>query len=187
MTEITADQILAMTPAQATEHLATLVAEHAAATRPPAVAAPTTPAEARARMAALAADPKWSTAYLNGDVEARREFQSVTALIADGNEADLALAGVVPENLVDFGPGASVRDQAKAVPNFREMGIRDEVIREVLEDRTVSQHDHDMAENWRNLRLKDSNFVKQYLSGDGEAVRLMTLANIVLTAAIKKT
>lgn len=184
MPEMSADQILAMTPTEAGAHLATMAADFMAATKPASVAAPTNPTEARARLAELAANPKWSADYLNGDLAARREFQTVTSLIAEGSDADLALAGVVPENLVDFGPGASIRDQAAAVPDFRKIGIGDKAIRQLLTDQPISQREHDLAEQWRHQHLKDAEWTKRWLAGDVAAAREMTLCSIVLSSSI---
>jgi hypothetical protein len=169
------------TPEQANQALADLTAAYRGPAPP---ATPTDAAGARARMAELAANPKWTSDYLNGNADARQEFSAVTALISTGNDVDMAMEGVLPEARVDFGPGASLRDQAAAVPVLREIGVGDDAIRQLLSDKPISRQEHQLAEQWRNMHFTDADWTKKYLAGDGEAVRQMTLCNIVLASEI---
>jgi hypothetical protein len=180
----TTEQITAMTPAEAGAHLAAMTAEYVATTAPPAVATPSNATEARARLSQLASDKNWATAYLNGDTAARQEFDSVTKLISTGSDADMSLAGVLPEAHVDFGPGASLRDQVATVPVLRQMGIGDDAIRQLLEDMPVSQGEHQLAEQWRHQHMKDADWTKRWLAGEYVAAREMTLCNIILASEI---
>jgi hypothetical protein len=72
-----------------------------------------------------------------------------------------------------------------ATKMFRELGIRDEVIRETLTNQEVSQQDHDRVAQWKADRLRDSEWKKKWLAGEGEQAREMMLANIVLSSSIK--
>jgi hypothetical protein len=96
----------------------------------------------------------------------------------------MALAGVLPEGHVDFGPGPSLRDQAAAVPVLRKMGIGDDAIRQILEDKPVSRREYQLAEQWRNDHLTNAEWTKKWLAGDAAAGREMTLCSIVLASEI---
>jgi hypothetical protein len=168
------------TPEQATQALADM----SAAYRPAPSATPTDAAGARARLAELAANPKWTSDYLNGNTAARQEFEAVTKLIATGSDVDMAIAGLLPEAHVDFGPGAPLRDQAAAVPFLRHLGIGDEAIKQLLSDQPVSRREYQLAEQWRNSHMKNAEWTKRWLAGDHDAAREMTLCSIVLASEI---
>jgi hypothetical protein len=168
-------------PEQATQALADMTAAYRG-TAPSAT--PTDAAGARARLADLAANPKWTSDYLNGNADARKDFDSLTKLIATGSDVDMAIAGVLPEAHVDFGPGVSLRDQAAAVPVLRKMGIGDDAIRQLLEDKPVSRREYQLAEQWRDEHLTNAEWTKKWLAGDAAAAREMTLCSIVLSSEI---
>ena len=49
----------------------------------------------------------------------------------------------------------------------------------------MTQQEHDMVVRWKADHMGDSEWVKKFLAGEREHVRLMTLANISLSAPIK--
>jgi hypothetical protein len=181
-TTMSADQINALTPDEATALLGQMTADHAAANRPPTG----TPAiEAHARLAELAADPEWSQKLLDSDADTRREFDRLTALVASGSDADLALAGIMPKNHIDYGPGASLRNQIETVPLLRQMGVNDESIRQLLEGSPVTKAEHALAVQWRDQHMGDAEWRGKLLSGDYDARRELTLASIIMAAGVK--
>ena len=70
----------------------------------PAPLAPANAAEAWAALDARLADKSWNDRYLNGDVEARKDFEALTQTIAArGDAVDQAIAGIVPGEIKDAG------------------------------------------------------------------------------------
>jgi hypothetical protein len=68
---------------------------------------------------------------------------------------------------------------------LREIGIGDGAIRQTLSDYEVTQQEYDAVQVWKGQRMRSPEFVKQYLSGEPDFVKQMTLANIVLSSTIK--
>jgi hypothetical protein len=69
---------------------------------------------------------------------------------------------------------------------LREIGIRDEVIRQTLTSKEVTQAEYDAVKSLKAERMRDHAWVKEYLAGNGPHKRDMMLMNIVLTSPIKK-
>jgi hypothetical protein len=146
-------------------------------------AAPSTPAEAATRLDQLKSDPAWRDGFLSGSGPQAREYRDLTALAAKGDKVDLAMAGVLAD-----GPWqeSGHLQMIAATTMFRELGISDATIKQTLSDYEVSQQEHDVVAKWKADRMRDSEWVKKWLSGEGEQARDMMLANIVLTSTIKK-
>jgi hypothetical protein len=180
-----------MSPEAATAALAHMTAEFAQS--PPTVADPAPKpedrakgAEARAKLEALKADPEFGKRFLAGDAATRQAFDYLTAAIAaGGNEADLALAGVLPSNHVDGGDGAPLRDMIAAVPELREAGIPDDVIRQVLEDRPVSSAERVMTEQLLRERTGNAEWRQKLMSGDYAIKRENLLMSVILASRIE--
>lgn len=146
-------------------------------------APPTTPGEAAARLDQLKSDPTWRDGFLSGSGPQGREYQELSALAAKADKVDLAMAGVMVDS--PFQDSSHIQ-MVGATKMFRELGIRDEVIKETLSNHEVSQQEHDVVAKWKADRMRDSDWVKKWLSGEGEQARDMMLANIVLSSTIKK-
>jgi hypothetical protein len=149
-----------------------------------APASPNNAAEAVTRLTQLSADGEWANAVLSGNGPQVAQFKSLQEMIATGDNVDKAVSGVLEDgpfqqsgHIQNVGVAASLRDQ----------GIRDEVIREVLSGRPVTQQEHEMAVRWKADHMGDSEYVKKYLAGEREQVREMTLVNIILSSPIKET
>jgi hypothetical protein len=149
----------------------------------PPPAAPSTPAEASTRLDQLKSDPAWRDGFLSGSGPQAREYQDLTALAAKGDKVDLAMAGVLAD-----GPWqeSGHLEMIAATKMFRELGISDATIKQTLTDYQVTQREHDAVAKWKADRMRDSEWVKKWLSGEGEHARDMMLANIALTSTIKK-
>jgi hypothetical protein len=151
--------------------------------QPPPAAAPSTPAEASTRLDQLKSDPAWRDGFLSGSGPQAREYRDLTALAAKGDKVDLAMAGVLGD-----GPwqDSGHLEMIAATKMFRELGISDATIKQTLTDYQVTQREHDAVAKWKADRMRDSEWVKKWLSGEGEHARDMMLANIALTSTIKK-
>jgi hypothetical protein len=68
---------------------------------------------------------------------------------------------------------------------LREIGISDPAIRQVLTDYEVSAAEHAMTAKWKADHMRSQEWTAKFLAGDGDAVRDMTNANIVLSSRIK--
>lgn len=173
-----------LTPAEATAKLAEI---SVALAPPPPPDKPANAVEASARLDVLKADKTWRENYLAGRVEERREFDALTQLVASGNQADFAMAGIKPEGHIDGGPGAALRDQIAQVPIMRAAGISEGAIRQLLEDRKVSQQEYDAVKQLQTARHGDPDWVRKLLSGDHAAKRESLLMSIVLSSEIDET
>jgi hypothetical protein len=76
----------------------------------------------------------------------------------------------------------------QAAALLREDGIPEhDIARQVLSGEPVSKAEFDAAKQAKQRLLGDQDFVRRYLSGDGEAKRQMALLNVVITRDIKET
>jgi hypothetical protein len=150
-------------------------------TAPPAP--PANAAEARTRLDGLIKDREFGAKLLSGDANANREFSELQAKADSIDPADqvaVAMSGNIGEM-----PDSSVKLMANMAGLFRELGIREEVIKQTLEDHQVTQQEHDVVAKWKADRLKNSEWVKKWLSGESVQAREMMLANIVLSSNVK--
>jgi hypothetical protein len=146
-------------------------------------APPATPAEAVTKLDQLKSDPAWAKAWLSGNGPQVKEYENLSALAATGDKVDAAMAGVLADT--PFQDSGHLQMIA-ATKMFRELGINDATIKQTLSDHEVTQQEHDIVAKWKADRMRDSEYVKKWLSGEGEQAREMTLANIVLSSSIKK-
>lgn len=158
-------------------------AEIAAALAAKAPAPPTTPAEAATRLDQSKSDPSWTESFLGGHPERVKEFHDWHELAAKGDSVDLAMAGMYMEG----GNTADHLTQMGTAAVFRELGIRDEITRDVLADKhTVTQAEYNATKVWKEDRFNDKEFVAKLMSGDREAKRKVMLANIILSGGVRE-
>jgi hypothetical protein len=152
---------------------------------PPAPTAPSNPAEAASRLSELKADTAWRDRYLAGGVTEKREITALQEMLnkSDNPDVDRAMAGVL-----DDGPfqRSSHMQMIGIAGMLRELGIRDEVIRETLIGKEVTKAEHDAVARLKADRMRDHAWVREFLAGNGQHKRDMTLMNIVLTSPISK-
>lgn len=152
-------------------------------TAPPAP--PSTPAEAATRLDQLRADPKWTSALLAGGPEHAKVFHELHDLVAKGDGVDQAMSPVLPDGIIQDGKQVEMRGTASML---REMGIRDEITRDVLAGtHAVTRAEYDMTVAWKRDRMADPEWTKRLLAGGAEERRKLTLANIIITGSIKET
>jgi hypothetical protein len=145
-------------------------------------APPATATEASARLTALSGDKAWSGKLLSGDLSATKEFNDLTTMVAEGGDGvAVAMSGVLP-------PAANgeMREMAGLTEFLRDIGIRDEVIRETLSGGKVTQAEFDATKRWHDQRMRDQEFTKKWLAGSPEEAKQMTLAHIILSSEIKQ-
>jgi hypothetical protein len=176
----------------ATAELTRLTAEYNSTPAPVVDAGPkpedrTKAAEARVKLEALKADPEWGRKYLAGDVATRKTFDELTEAIAagGGGDADLALIGHHPDGHIDSGNGATLRDMIAAVPELREAGVPDDVIKQVLEDRPVSRAERAMTEQLLRERMGDAEWRQKLMSGDYAVKRENLLMSVILASHVE--
>jgi hypothetical protein len=175
-----------MTPEQATQALTDMGAAFRGA-EPSAT--PTTPAEANARLASLSTNKEWRDKYFGGNVEARREFSTLTEMAAAADDRiDSVMAGNTEAPLMELTTDEhplTTRDLASAVEGLRESGLTDEIIRELFSGRKVSAEEQRLVEQFKVKRTSDAAWRQRLLSGDHEANRELTLMSMILSSEVE--
>ncbi|MGY2906555.1 hypothetical protein [Bradyrhizobium sp. URHC0002] len=150
----------------------------------PPAPAPATAAEAATRLNELKADTAWRDRYLGGGVTEAREIHALQEMLnkSDNPDVDRAMAGLLDDSPVQRSGHMQMIGVAQ---HLRELGIRDEIIRDTLTGKPVTQERYDEQKRWKADRMRDKDWTAKYLGGDLEARRLMTEADIVLNSPIK--
>lgn len=145
-------------------------------------APPANSREARTRLDALMADKDWGAKALNGDVAANRELRELSAMAArdDGSAVEIAMLGNANRM-----PTTELQTMATTAAMLREGGIRDEVIRDCLSGKAVTQAEYDLTKAWFKRHEADKEWGKRLLEGDVEAREKWTLATIILSSPIE--
>lgn len=142
-----------------------------------------TAAEAAATLAGRMADKPWVEGFLQGGpqlAEYRKLSEIAVAKSAD-EKVDLAMAGkYLPindsEHLTRMGTASMLRDA----------GISNDVIKQALSGQPVSQAEHDAATTRKAALMRDHEWSKQYLAGNGPQREEMTLLNVILSSDVKR-
>jgi hypothetical protein len=146
------------------------------------------PGWARAKLDRLATqDPEWWRAFENGSPEHRREFAELTAAAAAGPKTSAALADKPVSDAIGSltsGNEFTPREVGRAVQSLRSRGINEDVIRQILDGSSVSQHERTMARQMRTMLLDDPGFRERYLAGNYAEKRQMTLLNAIMIAPV---
>jgi hypothetical protein len=145
-------------------------------------APPANAVEARARLDAFVADLGKGAKLLARDPETTKEFKSLSEM-ASGEDASTVAAAIAGN------PGDMLDSQLKMMANtagmLRDIGIKEGIIKEVLQGHLVSAEEFKLTEAWKARQMKDPVFVRSYLSGEPEAREKMVLADIILSGGIK--
>jgi hypothetical protein len=148
------------------------------------IAAPSSAAEASARLDVLISDKEWAGKLLAGDGLATKEFHDLSALIAADEKVEAAMSGkgsVLPGGI----PDSQLKLMTETAGYLREHGVGEGAVRQTLTGEKVSKKEYELVTAWKAQHMRDGDFTKKYLAGDSEATRQMTLANIVLASEIK--
>ena len=187
-----------MADTRAAPDISTMTPEVAGATlaqmqidaHPPAPLAPTTAAEANARLQTLTSNKEWGARLLAGGIEERREFERLTELAAGTDAVADAIAGATPQpfQIETVGPGElSTKDRATAVEMFRDAGLEDGVIAEAFNGGRVTRKEVAAAKALQSARHGDAGWRQRFLAGGWAENREQTLINIILTSAIDES
>ncbi|MET4319306.1 hypothetical protein [Bradyrhizobium sp. RT5a] len=151
----------------------------------PSAPGPTpTPDEAAAKLSELRGNQDWTTKFLAGNGPELAEFRKLSELAVNGSDKiTKAMAGVLDAAPVQESGHMQMIGVAQ---HLREIGIRDDVIRQTLTGQEVTQAEHDAVARLKADRMRDHAWTKEFLAGNGEHKRDMMLMNIVLTSSIKK-
>jgi hypothetical protein len=134
------------------------------------IAAPEAPANveaATARKAELLANETFRAKFLDNDPAARAEMSAINRILVG---PDPAAAPV----------GADVLDHA------REMGVSEDVVKQIAEGQPVSQFEYDAVLRWKTSHMKDPEFLRKFFDGDYEARKQIFLANVTLSLPIRQ-
>jgi hypothetical protein len=151
-------------------------------------APPATPAnatEARALLDTRIADRDWGARLLQGDAEARREYSALRAKADNPDPADkvaAAMAGI--EQNTPFQDSDHVL-MMNMTQMLRGLGVNDPVIKQTLEGYEISPEEHAVVARLKADRMKNSEWVKKWLAGEGEQAREKMLMDVVLTSNVK--
>ena len=170
--------------------------------------APPTSAEAAARISALAENPEWLGKLMTGDGAATREFSAlmaakVGAVAAEnpdsGDRIDKILAAPTDTDGFKTVPGVgyqaadqltasdlATREEMTAITAFRQVGLSDGIIKEVLTGRPATQAEQNAVRRLYADKTTDSAWCERLLKGSALEKRELLLMQIVLNAPLKK-
>jgi hypothetical protein len=148
--------------------------------QPPATP-PANAAEASTRLETLKNSVDYTAKLLAGDPYAAKEFHDLHVMIDSGDNVDSAMKGILPDV-----PDSQLKMMAGTAEMLRDKGFTPLSIRETLEGKEATQAEVAQATAWKNQRMRSPEFIKQYLSGEPDAVRQMLVADIILSSPVKK-
>jgi hypothetical protein len=139
---------------------------------------PANATEARAVLDARIADKGFADRVFAGDIAAKKELDALHAKIHAGGDDVVveAMTGKLPE-----GATSDQRLMAETAAWMREKGFPERAIQETLSDKKPTPEDVERARLWKTMAMKNEDFVKRYLAGDGAARLEMDAADVVLT------
>jgi hypothetical protein len=151
---------------------------------PPAPVIPGTAGEATARLNELKGDQVWTNELLAGGSRQAKEMAALLEVIDKGDnpQVDRAMAGELED--APFQPSGQIA-MIGTTEMLRAAGIRDEVIREFLTGQPISAQEQKLVAARKAERLRDHEFVKRFMAGDGEQRREMLLIDLILNAPTK--
>jgi hypothetical protein len=147
------------------------------------------PADADAKLTELQGNEAWRGRFLEGAPTEGNTFRALMERRGPDFQLNQIAAGnTVPLPDIDthLGSELTVRNQVLAAEALRGQGIPSEVIGQALKGEPVSQAEFDAAAKVKADLLGNKEFVVKYLSGDREAVRQMTLLNVISVAGAKR-
>jgi hypothetical protein len=118
---------------------------------------------------------------VSGDPRERAKFDALMQAKAEADPVAVGLSGDLPDV-----PSSEIKQIAVGANWLREVGLPEQAIHDYIAGAPVEQSFHDQVAAWKSRSMKDSEFTKAYLAGDGDAVRRMTVANAVLISPIKE-
>jgi hypothetical protein len=160
-----------LSPEQAGEKLAAMTKEYRGAPSK----------DPKAVLAQNYAWPAWREKLEAGDGKTLHEFNELARAAAEENPVGAVLSGNLPEVA-----SSEIRLMEHTASTLREIGIRDEIIKDVLAGtHEVTKVEWDLTVQWKQDHMEDPEWVKALLSGNAKARRELTLATIILNGGIK--
>jgi hypothetical protein len=153
---------------------------------PPPPTMPISPADAATRINELKADKAFVDRYLAGGLVEKREMTALHEMIlskSDNPDVDKAIAGIRDDGVIQRSEHMQMIGVAGML---RELGIRDEIIRETLTGKEVTQAEHDAVARLKADRMSDHAWTKEYLNGSNSHKREMMLISIALSSPVRK-
>jgi hypothetical protein len=148
-------------------------------------APPTNAIEAHDRLGVLSADARWADNLMKGDTATVREFHELSAMAANGDKIQTAMAGVVPAYVLGGIPDSEQVMLTETANHLRDLGLSDGAVEQALRREPLPKNEIDLATAWKMRAMRSEDFVKKFLSGDPEARKQMSLANIVESSQIR--
>jgi hypothetical protein len=158
----------------------------------PAPSAPTTADAARARRAAIIADPALGEKFRKGDLALAQEIRSLNMAIAEaptGDKLGAVLAGTATPGGFETTTGLELTtsDLTSAVDGLRKNGHSDEVIRAIIAGTPVTAERRREAGIIKERIMQDREWLQKYRAGHRDHVQQMRNINAVLAAPIVET
>ena len=167
--DLTAEQIYAMTPAEAGAALAAMDR----AIHPPPSVVPQDAQDARATLDLLSRDASFARELFSGSIEARKRFDELVAKSAAGDDVGDAIAGIVEPALPLIETTAEGELPRRAVEatiaGMRDDGMNDACIEQGINLPPISRAEHAAATALWNMRSGTTEWVKRLTSGDYQA------------------
>ncbi len=152
--------------------------------------APQNATEAAAILNARTADPAWAGRLMAKDVSTLKEFNDLTAMVANADDVAESMAGKHSQPFVWTGENGQLAPQqlSQGIATLREAGLSDDVIEQVLrgEQAPVSRAEYDAAKRLMAQRQADQGFVDKLFKGDADARREFALISVILNSSIKE-
>jgi hypothetical protein len=141
---------------------------------------------ARARLEQLKSDRDWTSKFLRGDIEARREFAELSAAVAAGSRTADAIAAPLPtQELETVGRGQLTSHQLNLeIAHLRGLGLNDDLIRQALDGQPVSAAERTMAVQMKKMLMEDGTWRAAFMKNNFVQRRQMLLLNLILSSEV---
>jgi hypothetical protein len=116
----------------------------------------------------------------SGHPKERGKFDELMQSQREADPVAIGMSGELPHMAT-----SEMHQIATGANWLREAGLPDQAIHDFIAGAPVEQSFRDQVADWKARSMKNADFVKAYLSGDGDAVRRMTVANAVLLSPVK--
>ena len=182
--DLTAEQIYAMTPAEAGAALAAMDR----AIHPPPSVVPQDAQDARATLDLLSRDASFARELFSGSIEARKRFDELVAKAAGGDRVSDAVVGIVEpvEPLFETTANGELprRHVEAAISGLRDSGLNDESISQAVNLPPISRGEFMCAQAFQARCHGSVEWRGKLLSGDYEATRQHNLLSVLLSSPI---
>ena len=145
---------------------------------------PSNAREAAERLAQLSADPAWAKRYMEGNLEARDQFKTLTEMVANAPDVDAVsqpfqtTIGQDTKRSDVISVAADLRRLWSDYPDNCEAAIAD-LLDPTANERLDPAFVQGMRD-WREQAMRDPEFVRMWFAGDLWATQRMTLCCAVI-------